>query len=180
MALGPGRGTGPPLRRRRKHRLHRRIPPVGWYSRCTPSERTRQLVVEEGGFLYDADSYNDDLPYYVNVAGHPHLVLPYSFAFNDMRFVFPGFADPMSFFTYLQMGFDELWAEGEDSPKMMTIGLHRRWTGQPGRSLALRKFIEHALGRGQVVRRRADVARLWLEHHPSQEGAAAHAASHYS
>ena len=144
--------------------------PVGWYSRCTPSERTRQLIVEEGGFLYDSDAYNDDLPYYVEVSGRAHLVLPYSFAFNDMRFVFPGYADPMSFFTYLQMGFDELWCEGQHSPKMLTIGLHPRWTGQPGRALALRKFLEYAANKGNVwFARRADVARLWLDQFPADE-----------
>ncbi|WP_246136689.1 polysaccharide deacetylase family protein [Leekyejoonella antrihumi] len=140
--------------------------PVGWHSRCTPSSHTRQLVVEEGGFLYDSDAYNDDLPYYVNVGVHQHLVLPYSFTFNDMRFAFPGFADPMSFFTYLQMGLDELWEEGATSPKMMTIGVHPRWTGQPGRSLALRKFLDYARDKGDVwFARRSDVAEHWLNHH---------------
>lgn len=138
--------------------------PVGWHSRCTPTPRTRPLVVEEGGFIYDSDAYNDDLPYFTQVNERRHLVIPYSFVFNDMRFVFPGFADPMSFFVYLKMGFDELWEEGGTSPKLMTIGLHPRWTGQPGRALALRNFIEYALGKGEVwFARREDIARVWID-----------------
>lgn len=139
--------------------------PLGWFSRCTPSSRTRELVVEEGGFVYDGDAYNDDLPYFVEVSGKHHLVMPYSFVFNDMRFVFPGYADPMSFVTYLTMAFDDLWDEGSYSPKMLTIGLHPRWVGQPGRARALRQFIEHALGKGEVwFARRIDIAQWWLSH----------------
>lgn len=139
--------------------------PVGWFCRGPRSDRTRRLLVEEGGFLYDSDAYNDDLPYFTRVDNNRHLVLPYSFAFNDMRFAFPGFADPMSFFTYLTMALDELWEEGATHPKMMSIGLHGRWTGQPGRAQALRLFIEHALNKGGVwFARRRDIADWWLEH----------------
>jgi peptidoglycan/xylan/chitin deacetylase (PgdA/CDA1 family) len=141
--------------------------PVGWFSRCTPSVRTRRLVVEEGGFLYDSDAYNDDLPYYVRVGDRDHLVIPYSFAYNDMRFAFPGFADPMSFYTYLTMALDELWLEGEHHPKMMSIGLHPRWTGQAARAGALRRFLEYARAKGGVwFARRVDIANHWREHHP--------------
>ncbi len=141
--------------------------PVGWFSRGAPSARTRRLIAEEGGFLYDSDAYNDDLPYFVNInSNKKHLILPYSFAFNDMRFVFPGFSDPTSFSTYLTMAFDDLWDEGATHPKMMSVGLHPRWAGQPGRARAVRTFIEHALGKGHVwFTRRADIAQWWLDHH---------------
>jgi peptidoglycan/xylan/chitin deacetylase (PgdA/CDA1 family) len=144
--------------------------PVGWFSRGAASERTRRLLVEEGGFLYDSDAYNDDYPYFVDVADTRHLVLPYSFTFNDMRFVFPGFSDPTSFSTYLNMALDDLWDEGRVRPKMMSIGLHPRWIGQPGRIRALRLFIEHALAKGDVwFARRVDIARWWMDHHQEFE-----------
>jgi peptidoglycan/xylan/chitin deacetylase (PgdA/CDA1 family) len=140
--------------------------PVGWHSRCTPSSQTRELIVAEGGFLYDSDAYNDDLPYFVEIRGSRHLVVPYSLTFNDMRFAFPGYADPMSFFTYLKMGLDDLWDEGATHPKMMTIGVHGRWAGQPGRARALRDFIDYARGKGQIwFARRSDIAQWWLDHH---------------
>jgi peptidoglycan/xylan/chitin deacetylase (PgdA/CDA1 family) len=140
--------------------------PVGWHSRCTPSVHTRELVVAEGGFTYDSDAYNDDLPYFVEVNGARHLVVPYSLTFNDMRFAFPGYADPNSFFTYLSMGLDDLWDEGATNPKMMTIGVHGRWAGQPGRARALRNFVDYALGKGGVwFARRNDIAQWWTDHH---------------
>jgi peptidoglycan/xylan/chitin deacetylase (PgdA/CDA1 family) len=140
--------------------------PVGWHSRCTPSVYTRELLVEEGGFLYDSDAYNDDLPYFVEVGGKQHLVVPYSLTFNDMRFAFPGYSDPTSFFTYLRMGFDDLWEEGAETPKMMTIGIHGRWAGQPGRARALRDFIDYTFTRGDVwYARRLDIAQWWSAHH---------------
>jgi peptidoglycan/xylan/chitin deacetylase (PgdA/CDA1 family) len=140
--------------------------PVGWFSRCVPSVHTRELIVEEGGFLYDSDAYNDDLPYFVEVGDHRHLVIPYSFTYNDMRFVFPGFADPMSFFTYCKMGLDQLWEEGATHPKMMSIGLHPRWIGQAARAKALRAFIDYALEKGDVwFARKVDIANWWLAHH---------------
>lgn len=139
--------------------------PLGWYSRCTPSSRTRELLVEEGGFLYDSDAYNDDLPYFTQVGDQRHLIVPYSFTYNDMRFVFPGFADPNSFTTYLNMALDELWEEGATHPKMMSIGLHPRWTGQAARARALRAFLDHATDKGDVwFARRADIAQWWLDH----------------
>jgi peptidoglycan/xylan/chitin deacetylase (PgdA/CDA1 family) len=140
--------------------------PVGWHSRCTPSSSTRELLVEEGGFLYDSDAYNDDLPYQVDVGGVDHLVLPYSFTFNDMRYAFaPGFADPMDFLTLCRMGLDDLWEEGEHTPKMMSVGLHPRWAGQPGRARAVRELVDYALSKGEVwIARREDIARHWLRH----------------
>lgn len=139
--------------------------PVGWFSRCTPSAQTRRLVVAEGGFIYDSDAYNDDLPYFVDVEGARHLIIPYTFVYNDMRFVFPGFADPMSFFTYCRMGLDLLVLEGATHPRMMSIGLHPRWAGSAARAAALRNFIEYALDTGHVwFARREDIARWWIDH----------------
>ena len=144
--------------------------PVGWYSRCTPSEFTRELVVAEGGFLYDSDAYNDDIPYMVSVSDKPHLVIPYSFVFNDMKFIFPpGLSDPMSFFNCCAMGLDDLLEEGEVCPKIMTVGLHPRWIGQPGRARAVRKFLDYARGcPGVWFARREDVARAWLSQGPGK------------
>ena len=140
--------------------------PLGWFNRCTPSCHTRELVVEEGGFVYDSNAYNDDLPYFVEVKGTRHLIVPYSFAYNDMRFVFPGYSDPTSFLTYCKEGLDFLWDEGATHPKMMSIGLHPKWIGQAGRAAALKRFIEYALGKGDVwFARRIDIADWWIAHH---------------
>jgi peptidoglycan/xylan/chitin deacetylase (PgdA/CDA1 family) len=119
--------------------------------------------VEEGGFTYDSDAYNDDLPYHVEVGDKRHLVLPYTFTFNDGRFVqSPGYAHPGDFFENLKRGFDYLWEEGATHPKMMSIGLHPRWTGQPGRASALRDFLDYAHEKGDVwFARRTDIARHW-------------------
>jgi peptidoglycan/xylan/chitin deacetylase (PgdA/CDA1 family) len=140
--------------------------PRGWYSRQPPSVNTRELLVEEGGFLYDSDSFADDLPFFVPVKGQNHLVIPYSFTLNDGRFM-PGqsYSDPTSFVDYCKRHFDYLWKEGEHSPKMMTIGLHARFMGQPSRAHALREFLQYALDRGNVwFTRRLDIAEWWLEH----------------
>jgi peptidoglycan/xylan/chitin deacetylase (PgdA/CDA1 family) len=138
--------------------------PRGWFSRCNQSPQTRRLVVAEGGFLYDSDAYNDDLPYFVEIDGTRHLVIPYTFVYNDMRYVFSGFADPMSFFTYCRMGLDLLLHEGASYPKMMSIGLHPRWAGNAARAAALRNFIEYGLETGQVwFARREDIARWWID-----------------
>lgn len=146
--------------------------PLGWYNRCTPSPHTRDLVVEEGGFLYDSNAWNDDLPYFVEVAGKRHLIVPYCFAYNDMRFVFPGYSDPSSFFEYCKRGLDYYWDEGATHPKMLSIGLHPKWIGHAGRASALKQFIEYALEKGDVwFARRVDIARWWLEHHEEFERA---------
>lgn len=139
--------------------------PVGWCSRLMQSQHTRELLVEQGGFLYDSDALNDDLPYTVAVGGGEHLVMPLSFTYNDGRFVLGGADDPVAFGNYLRLGLDELWREGETSPKLMTISLHPRWIGQAARAAALRAFLEHALEKGNVwIARRDEIARWWLDH----------------
>ncbi|UGS39103.1 polysaccharide deacetylase family protein [Capillimicrobium parvum] len=145
--------------------------PRGWYCRYGPSVNTRELLVEEGGFVYDSDAYNDDLPYYTEVAGTRHLIVPYSFTYNDGRYVLPqGFSDPSSFFDQCRRGFDYLWEEGATHPRMMSIGLHSRWAGQAGRTSGLRDFIEYALEKGDVwFTRRLDIANWWNEHHEEFE-----------
>ena len=141
--------------------------PLGWYlGRVSPN--TRRLVVEEGGFLYDADSYADDLPYWTTGYGRAHLVIPYTLDNNDMRFATAqGFNSGDQFFAYLRDAFDTLYAEGETAPKMMNVGLHCRLAGRPGRSAALARFLDHVRGHDDVwVCRRIDIARHWHEHHP--------------
>jgi putative urate catabolism protein len=140
--------------------------PLGFYQgRMSPN--TRRLVVEEGGFLYDADSYADDLPYWVHDYGKPHLVIPYTLDNNDMRFATAqGFNSGDQFFAYLRDAFDVLYAEGADAPKMMSIGLHCRLVGRPGRAAALARFLDYILQHERVwVCRRIDIARHWYEHH---------------
>lgn len=141
--------------------------PEGWYCRYGPSVNTRELLVEEGGFAYDSDAYNDDLPYYVDMNGKQHLVIPYSFTYNDGRFgLLPAYASPQDFVDTLKRGFDELWVEGETHPRMMSIGLHPRLIGQATRISALREFIEHAAGKGQVwFCKRIEIAHWWNAHH---------------
>jgi len=140
--------------------------PLGWYlGRC--SENTRRLVMEEGGFLYDSDSYADDLPYWLAGPKGPHLVIPYTLDSNDMRFaVAQGFNSGDQFFAYLRDSFDVLYAEGDYAPKMLSIGLHGRLVGRPGRIAALERFIDYVLGHERVwLTRRIDIARHWHEHH---------------
>jgi putative urate catabolism protein len=141
--------------------------PLGWYTGRT-SINTRRLVAEEGGFLYDADDYNDDLPFWTTVQDQPHLVVPYTLDNNDMRFAsLQGFNSGDQFFAYLRDAFDALYAEGEETPRMMSIGLHCRLVGRPGRIRALEKFIQHAKSHGNVwFCRRIDIARHWRDHHP--------------
>ncbi len=141
--------------------------PLGWYTgRISPN--TRRLVVEEGGFLYDADSYADDLPYWTTGYGRPHLVIPYTLDNNDMRFATAqGFNSGDQFFAYLRDAFDTLYAEGAEGPRMMSVGLHCRLVGRPGRTAALARFLDHVSARDDVwVCRRLDIARHWHEHHP--------------
>ena len=142
--------------------------PLGWYTGRT-SERTRALVVEEGGFLYDADDYNDDLPFWTEVHGKSHLVVPYTLDNNDMRFSTPqGFNSGDQFYSYLRDAFDVLYAEGEHTPRMMSVGLHCRLVGRPGRLAALARFIEHTRRFDDVwYGRRIDIARHWQAVHPA-------------
>ena len=145
--------------------------PVGWYTgRLSPN--TRRLVVEEGGFLYDADAYNDDLPYWTVVSGKPHLVVPYTLDVNDMKFGLPGgFATGDEWLAHARDAFDVLYAEGTDHPKMMSVGLHMRLMGRPGRAAALARFFDHVERHDHVwVCRRVDVARHWIEQHPYRPG----------
>lgn len=145
--------------------------PYGWYCRYAPSEKTRRLVVEEGGFLYDSDAYNDDLPYWVRVEGKPHLVIPYTLDVNDMKFsVPPGFSAPSGFFEYLCDTFDVLYREGKTQPKMMSVGLHARLAGRPGRAAALERFLDYVLQHDDVwICRRVDIARHWIANHSPDE-----------
>jgi putative urate catabolism protein len=150
--------------------------PLGWYT-GRDSPHTRRLVVEHGGFLYDADSYADDLPYWVAVdtaAGtRAHLVVPYTLDTNDMRFATPqGFNSGEQFYAYLKDAFDVLYAEGDphglDAPKMLSIGLHCRIAGRPGRIAALARFLDHVQRHDDVwVARRVDIARHWQAAHPA-------------
>ncbi|HYP95106.1 MAG TPA: allantoinase PuuE [Mycobacterium sp.] len=142
--------------------------PLGWYT-GRDSPQTRRLVVEHGGFLYDADSYADDLPYWTAVDGTNHLVVPYTLDTNDMRFASPGgFGSGDEFFTHLRDAFDVLYAEGAaGSPKMLSIGLHCRLVGRPARIAALERFLDLVQAHDKVwIARRIDIARHWIAHFP--------------
>ena len=147
--------------------------PLGWYT-GRDSPNTRSLVVEHGGFLYDSDNYSDDLPFWTKVElpngdrEEPLLVVPYSLDTNDMRFATPqGFNSGEQFFGYLRDAFDVLYKEGEEAPKMMSIGLHCRLAGRPGRFAALQRFLDHIEQHDQVwICRRVDIAKHWYKHHP--------------
>ncbi|MBG6204357.1 OHCU decarboxylase [Labrenzia sp. EL_13] len=154
-------------------RLHTEVVgerPRGWYTgRC--SENTVRLVAEEGGFDYISDTYDDDLPYWLDVEGRDQLIIPYTLEANDMRFaVSPGWSDGDDFFNYLKNAFDVLYAEGEsDTPKMMSVGLHCRLVGRPGKIAAIQKFIEYIQSHDRVwCPRRIDIAQHWSAHHPPQ------------
>lgn len=139
--------------------------PVGWHTKSTPSLNTRRLLAEEFGFLYDSDAYNDDLPYFVSVNGRRHVVIPYAFDSNDMRFHFGN--DPMKvgddLAQYVIDAFEWLWNEGERAPKMMSIGIHLRRTGRPGRIGGLDRMLARMRERGAVwFARRRDIAGHWI------------------
>ncbi|NVD35817.1 allantoinase PuuE [Marinobacter lutaoensis] len=147
-------------------------PPAGWYT-GRDSPNTRRLVVEQGGFEYDSDYYGDDLPFWTCVETfsgerHPHLVIPYTLEANDMRFTTPqGFNSGEQFFQYLRDSFDVLYEEGATAPKMMSVGLHCRIVGRPGRFRALQRFLDHIQQHDRVwVCRRVDIARHWRTVHP--------------
>ena len=152
-------------------RLHREVVgerPTGWYTGRS-SLNTVRLAVEEGGFEYVSDTYDDELPYWFEHAGRVQLVIPYTLDANDMRFATPqGFNSGDQFFAYLKDSFDTLYAEGKAGrPRMMNIGLHCRLVGRPGRAAALRRFIDYIKGHDKVwLARRIDIARHWKEHHP--------------
>ncbi|NIJ81969.1 MULTISPECIES: allantoinase PuuE [Xanthomonas] len=139
--------------------------PLGWYQGRT-SPNTARLIAEEGGFVYDADSYADDVPYYDARHGRTQLIVPYTLDANDMKFVaYNGFADGEPFFRYLRDGFEQLRSEGG---RMLSVGLHGRIVGKPARAAALARFVDHVLASGDAwVARRIDIARHWLQVHPA-------------
>jgi allantoinase len=146
--------------------------PLGWYT-GRDSPNTRRLVVDHGGFAYDSDYYGDDLPFWMQVkksdgAVVPHLVVPYTLDVNDMRFALPqGYSHADPFFQYMKDTFDVLYAEGDDAPKMMSIGMHCRLLGRPGRIVALQRFLDHIAAHDRVwICRRIDIARHWKQVHP--------------
>jgi len=151
--------------------IHQRLTgerPLGWYAGRT-SPNTRRLVAEDGGFVYDADDYNDDLPWYDTrhrkKSGEPQLVVPYTLDANDMRFATSqGFNSGDQFFSYLKDSFDVLHAEGN---RMMSVGLHCRLVGRPGRLASLERFIKYVKGKKAWITRRIDIARHWLKNHPA-------------
>jgi len=148
--------------------------PLGWYT-GRDSPNTRRLVVDNGSFLYDSDYYGDDLPFWTEVKtsngeSKQHLVVPYTLDTNDMRFATPqGFNSGEQFFQYLRDSFDVLYAEGESAPKMLSIGLHCRLAGRPGRFAGLQRFLDHIQNHDRVwICRRIDIARHWIDRHPWQ------------
>ncbi|KIX66980.1 allantoinase PuuE [Burkholderia pseudomallei] len=148
------------------------VRPLGWYT-GRDSPNTHRLVAEYGGFLYDSDHYGDDLPFWMDVevsggASVPQLIVPYTLDANDMRFATPqGFNTADHFFHYLRDAFDVLYEEGDEAPKMMSIGMHCRLLGRPGRFRALQRFLDHIERHDRVwVARRVEIARHWREHHP--------------
>jgi len=143
------------------------VRPVGWMT-GRPSPNTRRLLVEEGGFLYDRDALNDELPYWVEVEGRQHLVIPYSYETNDNRFDGNvAFATAQDFFTYMKDTFDVLYREGESEPRMMSVALHDRLIGRPGRAKGLAEFLDYVLKHDRVwICRGVDIARHWIAHHP--------------
>ena len=149
--------------------IHRRLTgerPLGWYTGRT-SPNTHRLVAEDRGFLYDADDYSDDLPFWTTVGRHQQLVVPYTLEANDMRFSGTGLNTGEQFFSYLKDTFDVLYAEGEERPKMMSVGLHCRIVGRPGKMAGLERFIRYALDHQDVwFCRRVEIARHWHARHP--------------
>ncbi len=144
--------------------------PQGWYLRSFPSEHTIDLLIEEGGFLYDSDACNDELPYYLTTtSGRPMLIVPYSKVYNDTRYLLnPTYSTPNAFFESVRAGVDYICDEVDAglSPRMMTIGLHPRWSGQANRASAVRDIIEYVLEKdGVSFMRRIDIARWWTDHH---------------
>ena len=150
--------------------------PLGWYT-GRDSPNTRELVAEQGGYIYDSDSYADELPYWLNVkveddhkiTRKPHLVIPYTLETNDMRFASsPGFTNAEPFYQYLKDSFDTLYEEGAHTPKMLTIGLHCRIIGRAGRITALKQFLKYITSKPDVwVCRRDEIAKHWYENHPA-------------
>lgn len=137
--------------------------PVGWHTRSVSTANTRRILVDEG-FVYDSDAYNDDTPYFVDVGGHQHVVLPYAFDTNDMQFQHTQrFNTAASFAEYVRDAFDWLWQEGASQPRMLSVGLHLRMIGRPARIVALQRILEHMHQRGGAwITSREAIARHWL------------------
>jgi allantoinase len=143
------------------------IRPSGWYCRYGPSVNTRALLLEHGGFAYDSDAYNDELPYWIKGAGYSHLIVPYSLTHNDTKFPRLAVGTGAQFFEYLREAFDVLYEEGRTQPKMMSIGLHSRVIGHPGRSSGLTRFLDYVAEHDEVwITRRIDIAEHWETTHP--------------
>ncbi len=165
-----------PIKTEREHMqraidIHKRLTgerPLGWYTGRT-SPNTRKLVIEDGRFVYDADDYNDELPYYDTRYRKPQLVVPYTLDANDMRFAAPqGFNSGEQFYNYLKDSFDVLHAEGRHKPRMLSVGLHCRLIGRPGRLASLERFLKYISAKSGVwVARRIDIARHWQKNHPA-------------
>lgn len=146
------------------------VRPVGWYSRWMPSPHTRELLVEHGGFLYDSDAYNDDIPYWVTVGPEQksHLVLPYSLTYNDSAYSYGHLSSPSDFVDLLRRGLDQLRREGDGVPRMMSVGLHPRLSGQAARASAVEEFLDYATGLDDVwVATRQQIAEHWIAEHPA-------------
>jgi len=142
--------------------------PVGWYCR-EPSENTIELLVEEGGFLYDSDIYNDDLPYYVKVNDKNFLLIPYTPDTNDFHYFSNRFSNSTEFYQYMKDSFDMLYEESRKEPKLMNVGLHVRISGRPGRTVAVDRFLQYVKQKHNVwIARRVDIAKWWLDKYPAQ------------
>jgi len=140
--------------------------PVGWYCR-EPSENTIELLVEEGGFLYDSDVYNDDIPYYVEVSGKKFLLIPYTPDVNDFHYFSNRFSNSDQFYGYMKDSFDQMYGESRTNPKMMNIGLHVRISGRPGRTVAVERFLRYVKAKPNVwMAPRIDIAKWWLDQYP--------------
>ena len=145
------------------------VRPVGWYTRYAPSENTRELIASHGGFLYDSNSYSDDIPYYVDVDNNPWLVFPYSLEVNDTRFWRGGMNRPSDFLETLINTFDVLYEEGAENPKLMNIGLHCRIAGRPSRAAVLKQFFDYVETKNNVwFTRRDQIADWWLKEFPPE------------
>ena len=143
------------------------VRPQGWYTRYAPSEKTRELIADTEGFIYDSNSYSDDIPYYENVNGKPWLIVPYSLEVNDTRFWRGGMNRPSDFLETLKNTFDLLYEEGLNNPKLMNIGLHCRIAGRPSRAGVLKEFFEYANSNPDVwFARRDEIAKWWLKNYP--------------
>ena len=142
--------------------------PLGWYCR-EPSENTIELLVEEGGFLYDSDIYNDDLPYYVRVKDRNFLLIPYTPDTNDFHYFSNRFSNSGEFYDYMKDSFDMLYEESRKEPKLMNVGLHVRISGRPGRTVAVDRFLRYVKKKRNVwIARRLDIAKWWLDNYPAQ------------